>query len=299
MNSIPLLSRSLVVVPLAAVFTVACGGTGIPVPGPKSTGGSSPSGGGGSGGGGGTAGSNTGGAAGQGGTGGSTAGTVALGACSALPKVPTVGLCVQPVGGWQDGASITGQRSVQLGGTISAVAKGPVTGGCFQSAGDATSEIVALTVQASTDAGATDWNVEYQVPANPVVWTVGEHIDVAYTRRGGGWSPEISSLTLNFGQAVDVYVGSGGVVTDLGDVPLTFRPGAAICLQHDTCGDWSGYDLEVKDTSGWTRVPYGTTTSIGGYRIVHGGVSEQLSSTTTCMDWYIADVQVAVLRVVN
>jgi len=203
---------------------------------------------------------------------------------------------VQPVGGWQDGTIYDTKRSVQLSGTITAVATGPVTGGCFQSAASSGSEIVALAVRTQADGGTTDWNVEYQVPANNVVWTVGEHIDVAYTASGGGWSPVISSLTLNFGQAVDVYIGVGSDVADLSDVPLSFRQGSAICLENDECGDWSSYDLEVKDTSGWTSVPYGATTSVGGYRIIHGGLSKQLNSSTRCADWYVSSVRIAVLR---
>jgi hypothetical protein len=161
---------------------------------------------------------------------------------------------------------------------------------------NATPEIVVLTVRAETDAGATDWDVEYQVPTNLVTWKVGQHLDVAYSMSGGGFSPTLSSLTLNIGQAVDVYIGIGGHDYDLSDVPLTFRQGAAVCRQHDPCGDWAGYDLEVKDTNGWTRVPYGATTSLGGYTIVHGGMAEELSAVTTCADWYVSRVRVAVLR---
>ena len=188
---------------------------------------------------------------------------------------------------------------MKLGGTITAVATGPLTGGCLQPGTATTGEIVALTVHADSDAGAADWDVEYMVPTNIVTWKVGQHIDVAYTENGGGWFPLVSSLTLNFGQAVDVYIGTGGQATDLSDVPLTFRQGSAICLEHDTCGDWSGYDLEVKDTNGWTRIPYGTNTSVGGYVVIHGGMAEQLSANTACADWYVSHVRVAVLRNVN
>jgi hypothetical protein len=158
---------------------------------------------------------------------------------------------------------------------------------------------VALTAHADSDAGAADWDVEYEVPANIVTWKAGQHIDVAYTQNGGGWSPLVSSLTLNHGQAVDVYVGIGGGGYDLSDVPLTFRQGPAICFEREACGNWSGYDLEVKDTSGWARLPYGSTTSVGGYVVVHGGMAEQLTADSSCADWYISYVRVAVLRNVN
>ena len=90
-------------------------------------------------------------------------------------------------------------------------------------------------------------------------------------------------------------VASGGSVSDLGNVPLTFRQGAAICAQHDTCGDWNRYDLEVLDNGGWTRLPHGATLTLGGYRVIHGGVAEQVSAAG-CPDWYVADVHVAVIR---
>ena len=158
---------------------------------------------------------------------------------------------------------------------------------------------MALTVHADSDAGAADWDVEYLVPANNVAWKAGQHIDVAYTQSGGGWVPLVASLTLNFGQAVDVYIGVGGRDTDLSDVPLTFRQGPAICLEHHTCGDWSGYDLEVKDAGGWVRIPYGSTSSVAGYIVIHGGMAEQLTANTACADWYVSHVRVAVLRGVN
>ena len=241
----------------------------------------------------------TGGAVGLGGAGGARPATTVPIDCSNLPAPPTLDSCVQPAGGWPDGPSYYTARSAKLSGTITAVAKGPMTGGCIQSSAGVTSDIVVLSVRANTDAGATDWDVEYQVPANIVTWTVGEHIDVAYAKTAGGWSPIVSSLTLNFGQAVDVYIGSGGQAADLSDVPLTFRQGSAICLKHDTCGDWSGYDLEVKAPDGWTRIPYGANTDISGYRIIHGGMAEQLSSSSSCADWYVSNVRVAVLRIVN
>jgi len=222
-------SKFLLAAALVAGTVAACGRSGIPVPDSSSTGGSSPSSSGGS--------VGTGGAASTGGAGGHSVDAGTLPACSTLSSPPTVDLCVQPVGGWQDGTIYDTKRSVQLSGTITAVATGPVTGGCFQSAASSGSEIVALAVRTQADGGTTDWNVEYQVPANNVVWTVGEHIDVAYTASGGGWSPVISSLTLNFGQAVDVYIGVGGDVADLRDVPLTFRQGSAICLENDECGE--------------------------------------------------------------
>jgi len=309
-------SKSLWVAAWAAGLATACGGSGMSVPHPGSTGGASSSGGAGSGGAGtggantaapggtggtGTGGAGTGGAGtgGAGGTGGPPPDATTLAVCSDLPAPPAIGSCAQPAGGWGNVPSGSGSPSVKFGGTIKAVTQGPVTGGCLQPGSNATSEIVALTVHADTDAGAADWDVEYQVPKNIVTWKVGEHVDVAYAFNGGGWFPTVSSLTLNFGQAVDVYIGTGGQATDLSDVPLTFRQGSAICLEHDTCGDWSGYDLEVKDVNGWVQLPYGGTTSVSGYVVIHGGMAEQLTSNPSCADWYVSHVRVAVLRNVN
>jgi len=222
-----------------------------------------------------------------------------LASCSTLPQAPAIDSCARPVGGWGNVPPGSGSLAVKLGGTITAVATGPITGGCLQPGAATTGEIVALTVHADSDAGAADWDVEYMVPANIVTWKAGQHIEVAYTQNGGGWSPFVSALTLNVGQAVDVYIGTGGQAADLSDVPLTFRQGSAVCFERDTCGDWSGYDLEVKDTNGWKRIPYGATVSLGGYVVVHGGMAEQLTSNPTCADWYVSHVRVAVLRSVN
>jgi hypothetical protein len=286
--------KSLLLAALAARFATACGSSDVSDPDTNLVSGSPPGGGGGGG-----AAGNTVGTGGAGGTGGATADAVALAACSVLPEPPIVNLCVQPIGGWQDGVSFYADLSVQLSGTVTSVAKGPVPGGCFQSAGASDSEIVALTMRTELPTGTTDWNVEYQVPTNTVVWTVGDAVEVAYVRRSGGWSRVISELSLGRGQAADVYVGMGGVVADLDSAPLTFRQGSAICLQHDQCGDWSSYDLEAQDGSGWLRVSYGATISVGGYRITHGGLSEDLVPTTTCEDWFVSDVRVAALRDAN
>ena len=296
--------NSLLVAVLVAGFAFACGGSGISVPRTTATGGASPSGGagsvggdsGGSGGAGGTSAISTGGSA---GSGGSPSDASPLPVCADVLKTPAVDSCARPVGGWGSVPPGSGTTSVKLVGTITAVAKGPVTGGCLQPGSTTTGEIVALTVHADSDAGAADWDVEYQVPANNVTWKAGQRIDVAYTQSGGGWVPLVSALTLNVGQAVDVYIGIGGRDSDLSDVPLTFRQGPAICLEHHTCGDWSGYDLEVKDAGGWLRLPYGATTSVAGYAVVHGGMAEQLTANTACADWYVSQVRVAVLRGVN
>jgi len=312
MKTMPSYSKSLWVTALAAGFAIACNRSSISVPRPGSTGGASSSGGSVSGGVGGTAGANTAatggtsgagtsgtGTGGTGGTGGPPSDATALAVCSDLPAPPAIDSCVQPAGGWGTVPPGSGSLSAKFGGTITAVTQGPVAGGCLQPGSNATSEVVVLSVHADTDASAAEWDVEYQVPTNITTWKVGEHIDVAYALNGGGWSPTVSSLTLNFGQAVDVYIGTGGQAADLSDVPLTFRQGSAICLEHDTCGDWSGYALEVKVANGWVQVPYGGTTGVGGYMGIHGGMAEQLTSSSSCMDWYVSRVRVAVLRSVN
>ncbi len=245
---------------------------------------------------GGSAGGGAGGASGAAGNDGSTADGNGLPACPGYPPTPAVDLCAQPVGGWP-AVSSDGTRSAKLSGTVIAVAQGPITGGCLWVGSDLGLTVEALTVRVADDAGTADWDVEYAVPENGVTWLVGDHVDVSYSMSGGGWSPVVASLTLGHGQAVDVYVGRGGDVSQLSDVPLTFRQGAASCLVHDTCGDWSGYDLEVQTSAGWMVVPYGTARRIGAYRIFHGGVNHQLSSQSPCADWYIASARVAVFWV--
>jgi len=147
--------KSLLLAALAARFATACGSSDVSDPDTNLVSGSPPGGGGGGG-----AAGNTVGTGGAGGTGGATADAVALAACSVLPEPPIVNLCVQPIGGWQDGVSFYADRSVQLSGTVTSVAKGPVPGGCFQSAGASDSEIVALTMRTELPTGTTDWNVD-------------------------------------------------------------------------------------------------------------------------------------------
>jgi len=239
---------------------------------------------------------------GAGGSGGARSDGGTLPACGVVPKPPVVDSCVQPVGGWTDvppyGTNAT--RSVKLRGTLTAIAQGPVTGGCFGTYVDTSSPIVVLSVRADGDASAINWDVEYQAPAYTVPLTVGQPIDVTYSESGGGWSPIVSSLILGSTQSPSVYIGLSGTVAGLVGAPLGFRQGSAICLQHDTCGDWSRYELEASDASGLTEIiRYGDTTEFAGYRISHGGVSYTLSLSTKCADWYVADARVAVFKVVN
>jgi hypothetical protein len=200
------------------------------------------------------------------------------------------------VGGWTTGIAIGTTRSADISGTITAVARGPVQGGCLMGSTDASSSVIVLTVEATSDAGTSAWDIEYQVPTSGLVWTVGSHVLVTYSEGGGGWGPQTVALTISYGQAVDVYIGKSGAVEGLTNSPFTFRQGAAVCAQHETCGDWSGYDLEVQANGGWRPVPYGATTALGGYRIIHGGVRQQTSSNSACADWYVSSTRVAALR---
>jgi hypothetical protein len=215
--------------------------------------------------------------------------------CSSLPKPPSLQACAAPVAGGD--ASTTAPLSLMLSGNVTAVNQGPISGGCLAASavGD-DSQIVALTVRATADGGVDDYDVEYAVPNNGVNWSVGDLVFLQYSRDGGGWSPLKVAFTLSHGQMGDVYVGHGGAVSDFSVVPFTFVQGQARCTTSETCGTWSAYDLQIVGSNGNTNVPYGATVNVNGYRVIHGGVREQLSATTTCADWFVADASVAVLR---
>jgi hypothetical protein len=218
-----------------------------------------------------------------------------LQSCSNLPKPPVLYACAQPVVGWADGIGAT--RTLAISGTVTAVAAGPVSGGCLAApAVDNGSSIVALTVRASADGGVDDFDVEYEVPNNGVSWSVGDMIVLNYSHSGGGWLPEKISFTLSHGQMVDVYVGEGSAVSDFSLVPFTFVQGRAVCTESEFCGSWSAHDIEISGSNGNTNIPYGSTVNVNGYRVINGGVREQLSPTTTCSDWYAANASIAVLR---
>ena len=78
--------------------------------------------------------------------------------------------------------------------------------------------------------------------------------------------------------------------------------GDAVCSTADMCGDWRRYNITVGGLGGpLTEVPHGATQTITlpgtQYTVVHGGYAEQISPSSTCADWFVADVHVGMVRV--
>ncbi len=90
--------------------------------------------------------------------------------CSSVAEPPRNVGCVQPKGGWPTTTDIVGEATARFEGTITAIGKATATSGCLNSCGgyppiDDSSRTVALTVAATTDAGAQEWNIEYEARA--------------------------------------------------------------------------------------------------------------------------------------
>lgn len=160
---------------------------------------------------------------------------------------------------------------------------------------DSGSQLVVLTVHAVNGSVAKDYDVEYAAPAGNMLFHVGDTIFADYSRSGGGFGPENVDLTLSHGQAIDIYIGYGGSVSDLNEAPFKFAQGPQLCVQNDTCGTWAAYDLSIVLDTTTQPVPYGSYVINKTYRVLNGGVREQLpTSNTQCADWYVADVRVYV-----
>lgn len=131
---------------------------------------------------------------------------------------------------------------------------------------------------------------------------VGEALSVAYDFRFGGFSPDVGQLTLrDSAGALLIWVGASGGVDDI-QTPseLSIAKGPARCSEADVCGDWQEYGMAIaydgQPADDGLGVEYGETASIDGFSFVHGGYAEATRYSANCADWFVADLDAALVR---
>jgi hypothetical protein len=209
-----------------------------------------------------------------------------------LPKIPAISFCARENNTDYDP---NWPKPLTAKGTVIAVSSGPVSGGC---SGIYNVPNAVLTVQQVTDDILTNYDVEYQVPENPIEWKVGDSISVAYEVMNGFELAYLSSLELRRNDTIEVYLQHGGSIKDFAAEPLTWTVGALKCTNHGDCGTVDYFDLQVKGSNSTVNLPYGGSVRVDDYQVYHGGFTQgRTDEHSQCMDWNGSTFWAAALRV--
>jgi hypothetical protein len=226
---------------------------------------------------------------------GGTAGTTSVApSCKdvKLPEAPKISFCARSMYVSTEGNL---PESLAVEGKVIGVTNGPVTGGC---SGIYNTPTVVLRVQTQSDDILTDYDVEYEVPTNPVSWKIGDTISVKYDVLDSFELAYISSLALRRNDIIEVYLQHGGFIDDFAAEPFTWNVGSLRCSNAVTCGTVDYYDLRVSSSQGTANLPYGENIRVGDYQVYHGGFTQGRSDEQSqCMDWSGHDFWAAALRV--
>ena len=212
--------------------------------------------------------------------------------------------CIAPAGGWVESPTSVEEVAHAFAGDVVESGTGsPPEAHCFQEMhpGDQRPPSELDVVWARVSVGGPEWLVAASSPgiAAGALPEVGEELSVDYRFRFGGFGPDVGHLTLWDGAGeVLAWVGEAGDVDGLttpSDVSVAQGP--EVCADSDDCGAWSRYGLSVgvADQNA-AAVEYGGEVELGGFQIVHGGYEVSTSSSDSCMDWFVGDVRVAVVR---
>jgi len=125
----------------------------------------------------------------------------------------------------------------------------------------------------------------------------GSTISVRYAYVFGGWSPDRTALWIHVGDALAFYFGEAGEPSEL-ELPqeVVVSRGETLCEVHDECGDYAIYALDVKLDGASVILDTDQRAPAGNYEVWHGRTAYELSSTTQCMDWYVADTTITIAR---
>ena len=179
---------------------------------------------------------------------------------------------------------------------------GVVEGGCLEPLLRLQANGPELSAQAKTwtiSGGGRAWDVEVVVEGQQIPSLVGQKVSLSYDYQFGGFGPtrrELSVATL-MSLSHGVWIAEGGDLPELGKLPLLLSQGNIACSASEQCGGYARYDINATDPLSMKTVPisHGQTGRFGPWVIVHGGYEEQTSAATSCLDWFVADVHVAIL----
>jgi hypothetical protein len=150
----------------------------------------------------------------------------------------------------------------------------------------------------ATDPSGEVWVLGASIPGVGDPLAVGDWVSAQAHRDGGGFTPTVASLSVRgVSGTLIAYAGEAGEAEQLAPPDgISVARGSSLCTKHDTCGDWSAYDLDVTAAGTTQTVPYASIGSVGPYRVAHGGCELQAPSDggTTCADWFVARVTVGI-----
>jgi len=147
------------------------------------------------------------------------------------------------------------------------------------------------------DAAGTVWTVWLLLGEHTPALATGEAVVVHSFYRMEPFAPSPGHvLVTRPGGALVAWFGTDGTAEALAPPEgVTLVRGAAVCAQSDDCGAWAGYALDVTAGESAAAVGYGETATVGGLQVVHGGQRLEFPGPRGCADWFVADVDVALV----
>jgi len=159
-------------------------------------------------------------------------------------------------------------------------------------------ELVGQVMSWTVSDGSLSWDVEVVVEGEQVPSLVGQRVSLDYIYEPGGFGPTHRELSLvsRMSPSHGVWIAEGGDLDELKGLPFQLDRGGSVCAANGSCGDYERYDITATDplTMASLLVPHGQSTRFGPWLVKHGGYAEA-TGPGQCLDWFVADVHVAIL----
>lgn len=126
----------------------------------------------------------------------------------------------------------------------------------------------------------------------------GTQVSVHFSAGGGGFAPELNTLSVSAASELAFHYASGGAVQQLG-LPDGWHvsQGDALCERTESCGKWSGYDVRVTPPAGVEAVlRAGEVKHLAGYSVSSSSAQQLPSTGSGCADWYVSSSELLLVR---
>jgi hypothetical protein len=216
-----------------------------------------------------------------------------------LETAPVLRSCMKRSNESADASPFAAPVDYSVHGSVQSVVNGALKGGCMESTlalEGAAPELAAQTKSLLVRDVGQLWDVEYLIPGVNLPDLSGSNVDVSYHYQFGGFGPTQRRLSVVSDRGASIHQADGGDLGDLVGLPVMLTQGAAICSSIAMCGDWQRYDMNASVGDFSTVVTHGGTARVGEFLVVHGGYAEQTSPNSSCPDYFVADVHVAVVK---
>ena len=236
-----------------------------------------------------------------------------LSACPAItpcpdgPAPPTLAACAVPVGGWDQSPQNSEGIDITISGAVNSVGTGAVPEGCFDTGGHVGAftpdQTTALWATVTDDVSGEDWVVAFIAPDHAAGDLMpADSLSFQYAYRFGGFGPDVGHLTIrDAADALVAHVAAAGSVEQLAQIDeVSVAEGPARCSETDSCGSWSEYHLDIlpADLSESQVLDYGLSwgnEASSDITVHHGGYARDTNQSTNCADWFVGDLDVAVI----